>query len=108
MKQLSIFLLCAAALSAAPAKRKLTGVITDSMCANGDHSQMKMGPTDGECTKACIMEHGAVYVLYDGKTAWTLSDQTRPEQFAGQKVIVTGKADDKTKLIQVESITRAN
>ena len=107
MKSLGIFVLCVIALSAAPANRKLTGVITDSMCANGDHSHMKMGPTDGECTKACVMEHGAEYVLYDGTTAWTLSDQMKPEQFAGQKVTVTGKADDKTKLIQVDKIIPA-
>ena len=29
--------------------------------------------------------HGALYVLYDGKEAYTLSDQTTPEKFAGQK-----------------------
>lgn len=107
MKRLGILVLCAVSLSAAPAIRRLTGVITDSMCANGDHSSMKMGPTDGECTKACVMEHGALFVLYDGKTAWTLSDQNKPERFAGQKVTVTGHADEKTKMIQVDSITPA-
>jgi len=33
-------LLVIAALSAAPGKRKFTGVITDSMCATADHSRM--------------------------------------------------------------------
>lgn len=99
--------LCTIVLSAAPAKRKLTGVITDAMCANGDHSPMKMGPTDGECTKACVMEHGAEYVLYDGKEAWTLSDQKTPEKFAGMKVTVAGTPDAKTHKIQVDSITAA-
>lgn len=97
-------ILCILVLSAAPVRRTLTGVITDAMCPTGDHSHMKMGPTDGECTAACVMEHGALYVLYDGKTAWTLSDQTAPEKFAGKKVTVTGKADDSAKSIQVESI----
>jgi hypothetical protein len=68
---------------------------------------MKMGPTDGECTKACVDEHGAAYVLYDGKQAYTLSDQQTPEKFAGSRVIVTGKLDPKTKTIQVSSITAA-
>ena len=103
---LSVALMAIAALAAAPpGKRTFTGVITDSMCATGDHSQMKMGPTDGECTKACVDVHGAAYVLYDGKQAYTLSDQQTPEKFAGKKVIVTGKLDPKTKTIQVSSIT---
>lgn len=96
-----------ATLAAASRTQKLTGVITDSMCAAADHSSMRMGPTDRECTIACIMEHGAVYVLYDGKNSWTLSDQKTPEKFAGQKVTVTGQADDKTKLIEVKSIALA-
>src|ERR1035438_225716 len=91
-------------VSAAPGKRKFTGSITDSMCATTDHSHMKMGPTDAECTIACINEHGALYVLYDGKDAYTLSDQKSPEKFAGKKVTVTGTLDAKTKKLQVESI----
>ena len=92
---------------AAPPKQTFTGVITDSMCEQGDHSNMRMGPTDAECTKACIDEHGASYVLYDGKQAYTLSDQKTPEKFAGKRVIVTGSGDAKAKTIQVESIALA-
>jgi len=94
-------------LHAAPDIRKFTGIITDSMCVTGDHSAMKMGPTDAECTIACVSAHGAVYVLYDGKEAWTLSDQTTPEKFAGKKVTVIGTPDPKTKTIKVESISLA-
>ena len=104
---LIIALLIIAALAAAPVKRKFTGVITDSMCAQADHSQMKMGPTDGECTIACVEAHGALYILYDGKQAWTLSDQRTPEKFAGKKVTVTGTLDAKSKSIQVDSIAAA-
>jgi hypothetical protein len=100
-------LLSIAVLSAAPARKTLTGIITDSMCANADHSQMKMGPTDAECTIACVDVHGAAYVLYDGKKTWTLSDQKTPEKFAGKKVTVTGTRDAKTMTIQVVSITAA-
>ena len=107
MKNLLLILLVAAALAAAPAKETFTGVITDDMCPNADHSQMQMGPTDAECAKACIDVHGAQYVLYDGKSAYTLSDQRTPEKFAGQKVKVTGTLDAKTKTIQVDSITAA-
>jgi len=104
---LSLGLLVIAALAAEPAKRKFTGIITDSMCAEADHSRMRMGPTDAECTVACLSEHGALYVLYDGKEVYTLSDQTTPEKFAAKKVTVTGTLDAKTRTIQVESITAA-
>jgi len=77
------------------------------MCAQADHSGMRMGPTDAECTVACVEAHGATYVLYDGKQAWTLSDQKTPEKFAGKKVTVTGTRDAKTMTIHVESIAAA-
>ena len=68
---------------------------------------MRMGPTDAECTNACINAHGASYVLYDGKEVYTLSDQKTPEKFAGKKVTVLGTLNAKTKTIAVDSITAA-
>jgi hypothetical protein len=102
---LCISVLCVAALSAAPAKQTFTGTITDDMCPKADHSQMQMGPTDAECANACVSVHGAAYVLYEGKDAYTLSDQRMAEKFAGKKVKVLGTLDTKTKAIQVDSIT---
>jgi len=103
-----IFGLLAIATLAAPADQKtFTGVVTDSMCSNGNHSNMRMGPTDAECTVACVSIHGASYVLYDGKATYTLSDQKTPEKFAGKKVTVKGTLDAKTKTIQVDSIAAA-
>lgn len=99
--------LAAVAALAAPPKQTFTGVITDSMCEDGDHSHMRMGPTDAECTVACVNAHGASYVLYDGKQAYTLSDQKAPEKFAGKKVTVTGTLDAKSKTIRVDSIATA-
>ena len=107
MKSLIASLFAVAALSAAPAKQTFTGTITDNICARGGHSQMRMGPTDAECTVACVGAHGATYVLFDGKEVYTLSDQRTPEKFAAQKVKVTGTLDAKTRTIQVESITAA-
>ena len=104
MKRLILNLLAIAALAAAAGKQTFTGVITDSMCPTGDHSQMKMGPTDAECTIACIREHGATYVLYDGKKVYDLNNQQTPEKFAGKRVTVTGTLDAKTMTIQVDSI----
>jgi len=100
-------LLLLVAQSSAPAKQTFTGVVTDDMCAKGDHSGMRMGPNDAECTKACVALHGAAYVLYNGKSTYILSDQKLPEKFAGQKVTVTGALDAKTNTIRVESIASA-
>lgn len=107
MKHMILNLLAIAALAAAPGKQTFTGVITDSMCANGDHSRMRMGAADAECAIACVQAHDAMYVLYDGKQVYTLSDQKTPEKFAGQKVRVTGTLDAKSKTIQVDSIAAA-
>jgi hypothetical protein len=49
----------------------------------------------------------AKYVLYDGNEVYTLSDQKTPDKFAGQKVLVEGTLDAKTKTIQVASISAA-
>jgi hypothetical protein len=66
-----------------------------------------MGPTDADCTTACVNAHDAKYVLADGKDVFSLSDQRTPEKFAGQKVRVVGTLDARTKMIQVSSITVA-
>ena len=107
MKRFVFPLLLIAVLASAQGKRAFTGIITDSMCADGDHSRMKMGDNDAECTRACIDAHGAEYVLYDGKETYTLSDQQAPAKFAAQKVTVIGALDPKTKTIKVESIKPA-
>ena len=100
-------LLIVVALSAAPAKQTFTGTITDEMCARADRSHMRMGPTDAECTTACVGAHGAAYVLFDGKNVYALTDQHTPEKFAGQKVRVVGTLDAKTRTIHVDSMTAA-
>lgn len=107
MRRLLFGLLIISTLALVPGdaqgQRKFTGVITDSMCSSADHKGMRMGPTDAECTVACVLAHGALYVLYDGKEVYTLSDQAAPEKFAGKKVTVTGTLDAKTKTIHMDS-----
>ena len=105
MKAALISLFLIAAVSAAQEKQTFTGIITDDMCPLGTHTHMRMGPTDAECARACITSHGSSWVLYDGKSAYVLSDQKTPDQFAAQKVTVVGTLDAKTKTIRVESIT---
>ena len=82
------------------------GTISDSMCAM-DHTSMRMGPTDGECTQACIEEHDATYVLVDGNNVYQLSDQRAPKPFAGKKVKVVGRLDAASRTITISSITGA-
>jgi hypothetical protein len=107
MKHFVFALLVAASQSAGQAKQTFVGTITDDMCARGDHSGMRMGPNDAECTKACVSLHGSAYVLYDGKSTYVLSDQKLPEKFAGQRVSVVGTLDAQTKTIRVDSMNAA-
>ena len=104
MRTVALTLCAVASLSGAAAPETFTGVITDSECA-GSHARMRMGPTDADCTKACIDAHGASYVLYDGTRAYGLSDQRAPQAFAGRRVTVVGILDDAGKVIRVDSIT---
>ena len=101
--------------------RTFSGEIMDSQCAkNASHEMMLkkegMGDKDPNdpmvkamCTKNCV-KLGGKYVLFDAasKTVYELDDQTKPEQFAGQKVKVTGTLDKATKTIHLTGITPAS
>lgn len=119
MKRLVLLPLVAVFLSsfglAAPKGKTFTGEIMDSQCAmNGSHAEMLkkegMGDKDPNdpmakkmCTENCIKK-GGKYVLYDSATkkVYQLDDQTKPQQFAGQNVKVTGTLDKDT--IRVSNI----
>ena len=88
-------------------QKTFSGTITDSMCEHGDHSHMRMGPTDAECAKTCAEEHDATFVLAADKDVYLLSDQKAPQKFAGQKVTIKGTLDARTKTIHVDSIAAA-
>jgi hypothetical protein len=99
-------LLLAAGLSfAAPGKDALktfVGSIGDSMCG----AKHTMGGSDKDCTLGCVKE-GAKYILIGpGEKIYQLSDQKKPEQFAGAKVKVTGTLSGDT--ISVASIVAAD
>jgi hypothetical protein len=98
-------MLALAAMAPGQGARTFTGVISDSECSSTDHSHMRMGPTDADCVTACIAEHGAAYVLIDGKNVYALSDQKAPEKLAAKKVTIVGTLDAKGKTIQVQSIS---
>lgn len=102
---------------AAPKGKTFKGEIMDSQCAmNGSHAEMLkkegMGDKDPNdpmakkmCTENCI-KMGGNYVLYDvaAKKVYKLDDQTKPQQFAGQSVKVTGTVDKAGETIHVTNI----
>ena len=102
---LSVLVLAAGSALSAQKPRAFTGIITDNVCATEGHNAMRMGPSDAECTRICVMSHGnGSFVLLDGKTVYNLSDQDGAEKLAAEKVRVVGRLDAKTKTIQVQSI----
>ena len=105
MKAPALFLAAATLALAADGPQTLTGTITDNMCG-GDHKAMDMG-ADEKCISECIKTMGAKYALWDGKTAYELSDQRGAAKFATKKVTVKGTVDAQTKTIQVLSIAAA-
>jgi len=93
--------------------KAFTGEIMDSQCsAMGTHdpSGYKMTNTNNpkDCTLACV-KMGGKFVLYDAakKVTYQLDNQEKPQEFAGQKVKVTGTYDAKTKTIHVGQIEAA-
>lgn len=89
--------------AAADAPKTYTGTITDSMCVM-NHKMMSITP-DAKCARECVKNSKEVkYVLHDGKNTYKLSDQKTPEQFAAQKVKVTGTLFPKTGVIKVDKI----
>jgi hypothetical protein len=103
MKKTLSLLFAAAALSFGAS---FSGVITDNMCDNADHRDMKMG-NDAKCVVECVKGMNGKYVLYDAtaKKVYKLSDQKTPEKFAAKKVTVMGTLDGDT--IKVDSIAAA-
>lgn len=87
-----------------------TGEIMDSDCAKqGSHEAMEKMENIGNDPKACTLkclEMNSKLVLYDAakKMIYGLDDQTKPKEFAGQRVKVTGTYDKVTKTIHVVNI----
>jgi Protein of unknown function (DUF5818) len=89
-----------------------SGEIMDAACAKaGSHDAMmkKEGlKTAKDCTAACV-KNGSKYVLFDKgtKKVYQLDDQTKPEQFAGDRVTVKGTLDATKNTIHVTDIEPA-
>jgi hypothetical protein len=92
--------------------RTFSGAIMDSQCVSmGGHESMYndeiKNPKD--CTIECVKYDGGKYELYDIATqkVYQLDDQKKAEQFAGEKVTVTGSYDESTQTIRVNKIEAA-
>jgi hypothetical protein len=105
MKTIVLALAAASLVMAADGRQTITGTITENMCG-GDHKAMNMG-ADAKCIAECVKSMGAKYALWDGKTAYELSDQKGAAKYIARKVNVAGTVDATAKTIQVVSITPA-
>jgi len=107
---------CSLSMPTAAKDNTYTGDIMDSQCAKmSARSHWMMNQNGGKvdpkaCTLKCVKQYGSTYVLYDAttKTVYQLDDQKTPEQFAGEKVTVTGTLDDATKTIHVTAMKSAS
>jgi hypothetical protein len=108
MKKQMTIAFAAAAMAFAAGPGTYTGIITDNMCDNGDHKDMKMG-NDPKCVVECVKGMNGKYILYDAKAkkGYVLSDQKTPEKFAAKKVTITGTLDDTGKNLKVDKIEAA-
>jgi len=107
----------AASSFAAQKQQTITGEVMDSSCAKmGSHEMMEKqhnmpasAASDKACTTACI-KAGAKLVLYDSatKTSYEIDDQKKAEQFAGEKVKVTGTVDTANSSIHIAKIAKAS
>jgi len=88
------------------------GQIMDSKCGTtGSHetNMKRLNATDArECTLKCAKD--ASFILYDpvSKIVYQLNDQEKPVRFAGEKVRISGRYDDWSQTIAIESIEPAS
>lgn len=95
-------------------EKTFRGEIADSQCALNVHSlsqshkeMMEMKPeikTEADCARYCVKERGGRYVLQSKEKVYKLDAQVLAEEWAGQRVKVTGTLDPKTNMITVEKI----
>lgn len=90
----------------------LVGVVMDSRCATtGSHEAVmkQIGARDPkDCTLKCAKNGSFVLYVPETKKVYQLSDQDKPAPFAGEKVKVTGKYDNWSETIEIQTIEPAN
>lgn len=112
MKHIALITILLAIGSSSFAEEKngtFTGEIMDKPCAQmGSHANMmkEEGAKDAkECTLKCV-KSGAPFALIDSKTkkVYMIDDGKKVQEYAGQKVQITGAYDDDNQLLHVKSI----
>ena len=102
----AVFVLASVALVAAGSvKTTFHGEISDTQCAMNVHSLSRsheemiekntMGTDAASCARACV-RRGGEWVLRSGDNVYRLKNQAGIEEFAGEKVQITGTLDSKT------------
>lgn len=91
-----------------------TGEVGDSQCALNVHSlsrshtemlkKKSIGTTAADCARYCVKYLGGVFVLQVKDKVYKLDKQDLADQYAGQKVKLTGVLDRQTNTIAVHSI----
>ena len=99
--------------TAASVRTTFHGEMSDTQCAmnvhslNRSHQEMitknTMGTDAASCAKACV-RRGGEWVLRSGEVVYRLRNQAGLEEFAGQKVRLTGTLDTKSTTIDNSSI----
>jgi hypothetical protein len=104
-KSLLTFVTAAGIAFAAGNTQTFTGVITETMC--GTKHTMGITP-EPKCVRECVKSDPKKYkyALQAGDKLYVLSDQQTPEQFAAEKVKVTGTLFEKTGIIKADKIQR--
>jgi hypothetical protein len=117
LKIISLMLGLFALASAGSGNSKFRGEISDTQCAmnvhslNRSHEEMlakhTIGTDAASCARACV-RRGGEWVLKSGDRIYRLNNQAGVEDFAGQKVEVTGTLDSKTNTIDNTKIEPAS
>ena len=83
----------------------------DSKCATTGSHESNMKKLDAKDARDCTMKcaKNGSFVLYDTgtKTVYQLSNQEKPVPFAGERVRISGRYDDWSQTIDIESIELA-
>ena len=77
VRALIIYFFMTAALAAAQGPQTFTGTVTDSMCAQADHAQMRMGSTDAGCLRRSLLIRPPLVVRTSMRAAATRPRQCR-------------------------------
>jgi len=110
----TVGLLALASVARAQKSRVFHGEVSDSQCALNVHSLTRshqemlksksMGGTSNTCSVYCIEHLGGYVVLSVGNDVYRLDRADLVHGYEGQRVVVTGRLDERLKQIHVVKI----